>query len=71
MNMMQKISALGILCFAFFSVCAYAGVNTWTLIGPAGGDTTDVTFDPMDGQIAYAVTASGLYKSQDAGAILM
>lgn len=47
---------------------AQAGVNIWTPIGPDGGRIEDVAVHPRNGQVVYAATRGGVYKSTDGAA---
>lgn len=51
-----------------FSATSSAGVNTFTSIGPSGGNIEKVVYHPTDSSIAYAVASSGFYRSNDGGA---
>jgi photosystem II stability/assembly factor-like uncharacterized protein len=48
-------------------VPAVAGVNSWTLQGPYGGNTTAIAFHPTQPNIVLAETWGGLYRSTDGG----
>jgi hypothetical protein len=50
-----------------FTVSAIAGVNTFTPLGPEGGHINKVEFHPTNPAVAYLATASGFYRSTDAG----
>lgn len=42
--------------------------ETWTPVGPTGGDVRDLAADPRDPRVVYLGTADGvLYRSEDAG----
>ncbi len=43
-------------------------MNSWTLRGPAGGNTTAIAFHPTQPDIVLAQTRGGLYRSTDGGA---
>ncbi len=44
------------------------GAQTWTPVGPTGGDVRELATDPRDPRVVYLGTADGvLYKSEDAG----
>lgn len=54
--------------FATLGRPAYAGNNTWTQLGPAGGRTDKVAVDPADASRVYLHGfGAGLHKSDDAG----
>src|SRR5206468_2834486 len=44
-----------------------AGVDRWTLLGPAGGRSLALAFDPADPAVLYLAGDGGLWKSADAG----
>jgi len=52
-----------------FSTNTYSGVNTWTGIGPDGGQTNDIIFQPTNSTTLYAATAGGIFKSSNDGQI--
>ena len=58
--------AAATLVFLGFAT-AFAGVNTFTPLGPDGGPVDKVEFHPTDGAVAYLATASGFHRSSDAG----
>jgi uncharacterized repeat protein (TIGR01451 family) len=45
----------------------FAGSNTWTPLGPDGGQVYDLGFHPTDPAVMYAATSAGFYRSADAG----
>jgi uncharacterized repeat protein (TIGR01451 family) len=47
---------------------ALAGTNSWTGSGPEGGNIRDVEFDPTGGNVVFAMTPRGLYRSGNGGA---
>jgi photosystem II stability/assembly factor-like uncharacterized protein len=49
------------------SGASQAGINTWTLRGPAGGNTTAIAFHPTQPDLVLAQTWGGLYRSTDGG----
>lgn len=52
--------------FAFAST-AFAGINTWTGVGPEGGDITHLVITTGTPPAAYALTPQALYRSNDVG----
>ncbi len=53
-----------LLASAALPLCA----QTWTPVGPTGGDVRELAMDPRDPRVVYLGTADGvLYKSEDAG----
>jgi hypothetical protein len=46
----------------------WAGINTWTNIGPDGGNSYTLAVDPKSSRTLYAATDNGLFKSTDGGA---
>ena len=57
------------LAFLCLIAClpAVAGVNSWTLRGPPGGNATSIAFHPTQPDIVLAQTWGGLYRSTDGG----
>ena len=57
-------------CIAAFLFCisglSNAGVNTWTVLGPDGGTINRIVFSPS-GNVVFALTAGGLFRSTDGG----
>jgi len=45
-----------------------AGVDRWTLLGPSGGRSLALAFDPADPAVLYLAGDGGLWKSADAAA---
>jgi hypothetical protein len=58
--------ALGLASLGI-STAAIAGTNSWTDVGPDGGNVAKVIFHPTVPDTLFAMTYSGLYRSQDAG----
>jgi len=46
---------------------AHAGINTWTGVGPEGGDVSDLVVTQTTPAVAYALTPRALYRSNDVG----
>ena len=46
---------------------AIAGVNTWTVGGPPGGDTRSIAFHPSRPSIVLAQARGGIHRSTDGG----
>jgi photosystem II stability/assembly factor-like uncharacterized protein len=44
---------------------AHAGVNTWTALGPEGGDVREVVMHPTQPDTAVAIAYSGVYRTTD------
>lgn len=57
--------AIFIVTFVTFPLLA--GLNRWTIDGPAGGKVNQFTTDPAIPSTIYAATSNGLYRSADAG----
>ncbi len=53
-----------LLLLLVFTAGAYAGVNSWTLTGPEGGQAYGVAFHPDTG-VVFAVAGTSLYRSTD------
>ena len=57
------LAAAGVLLGA-----ALAGAQSWSPVGPSGGDVRSLAADPRDPAVAYLGTVSGvLYRSEDGG----
>jgi len=65
--MTNRIACVGLLVLVLGTSAAQAGVNSWTLRGPAGGNTTAIAFHPTQPNIVLAQTWGGLYRSTDGG----
>jgi hypothetical protein len=63
------ISWRGLVIALTLAGATQAGVNSWTLRGPAGGNTTAIAFHPTQPDIVLAQTWGGLYRSTDGGEI--
>ncbi len=65
-----RVPAQAIFLFLFlFSVACLPAQNTWTVVGPAGGDARAFAFIPGEPQHLFlGTTNSWLYESLDAGA---
>ena len=49
------------------SSVAPAGMNSWTAIGPSGGQVNKIAFNPNSSNIVYALSAGGSQRSTDGG----
>jgi photosystem II stability/assembly factor-like uncharacterized protein len=49
----------------FAPVSVWAGVNTWTSLGPDGGSVLTLAVDSQNPDIVYAATAGGFFASTD------
>jgi photosystem II stability/assembly factor-like uncharacterized protein len=61
---------LGVLVvfFSSFSLCGATFAQTWTSMGPLGGDVRSLAVDPSRPGVLYFGTADGyIFESQDAG----
>ncbi len=57
-----------LMCFLFVSFALYGGENSWTLLGPWGGEIREIVVHPTDPNIIYVSNfTSGLYKTTDQG----
>lgn len=56
-----------VLLASLMAIPARAGVNTFTTIGPEGGRVNYIVHHPVEPSIVYAATASGFYRSSNAG----
>jgi photosystem II stability/assembly factor-like uncharacterized protein len=45
----------------------HAGINTWTLTGPEGGEVNSVAVHPTDPSVVLASGGNGIYRSADGG----
>ncbi len=60
--------ALLIIFLSMVSNFVLGGTNSWTTIGPYGGEITCLTIDPLSSSVIYAaVYPEGLYKSGNGG----
>jgi photosystem II stability/assembly factor-like uncharacterized protein len=60
-----RLAAAGLL---LSSPATRLDAQTWTPMGPTGGDVQELATDPRDPRVAYLGTADGIvYKSEDAG----
>jgi uncharacterized repeat protein (TIGR01451 family) len=58
-----------ILAAVLLMLCAgltRAGVNSWTGIGPPGGNTTEIVYSSTPGTV-FALVGQGVYRSRDGG----
>jgi photosystem II stability/assembly factor-like uncharacterized protein len=57
-----------VVFFSSFSLCGSMFAQTWTSMGPLGGDVRSLTTDPSEPRVLYLGTADGyIFGSQDAG----
>jgi photosystem II stability/assembly factor-like uncharacterized protein len=63
----MRLLRAALLIASFLAVPALAGLNRWTLDGPAGGKVTQFVADVSAPSTVYAATQSGLYRSADSG----
>ena len=57
-----------VVFFSFFPLCGSAFAQTWTSIGPLGGDARSLAADPSRPSVLYLGTVDGyIFSSQDAG----
>jgi photosystem II stability/assembly factor-like uncharacterized protein len=57
-----------VVFFSSFSLCGSLFAQTWTSMGPLGGDVRSLTADPSEPRVLYLGTADGyIFSSQDAG----
>jgi len=50
------------------SPLASAAINTWSSVGPEGGEMVKAVYNPATPTTVYAIAASGFHRSVDAGA---
>lgn len=67
-NDMRKIIPGLFFLLSFLAAPVQAGVNSWTPIGPFGGEIAALAADPQDGSVIYAGARGGVFKSNDGGA---
>ena len=67
MRMMKRAAFLGVLLWGGAVGAAYAGVNTWTNLGPEGGTILALAIDPQTPSTLYVGTNGGVFKSTDGG----
>jgi photosystem II stability/assembly factor-like uncharacterized protein len=54
--------------FSFFALCGNTFAQTWTSLGPLGGDVRSLAADPSRPNVLYLGTVDGyIFSSQDAG----
>ena len=63
----RMLRHLSLVMLMLGTAASQAGVNFWTLNGPAGGNTTAIAFHPTQPDIVLAQTWGGLYRSTDGG----
>ncbi|MDQ6799705.1 MAG: hypothetical protein M3041_02600 [Acidobacteriota bacterium] len=63
---MRRTAFLFLLLMVAPAQSMFAGLNRWTLLGPAGGDVSEIIVSPADNQILYAAVSGTVYKSEDA-----
>jgi hypothetical protein len=71
MKRMTRIRTLQLaagLALSCLFTSALAGLNTWTPIGPDGGQVLGLEFHPSRAGVAYAIVEKGFYRSADNGA---
>ena len=57
-----------VVFFSFFPLCGNTFAQTWTSIGPLGGDVRSLAADPSRPSVLYLGTVDGyIFSSQDAG----
>lgn len=57
-----------VVFFSFFPLCGNAFAQTWTSLGPLGGDVRSLAADPSRPNVVYLGTVDGyIFSSQDAG----
>jgi photosystem II stability/assembly factor-like uncharacterized protein len=57
-----------VVFFSSFSLCGSLFAQTWTSMGPLGGDVRSLTADPSEPRVLYLGTADGyIFGSHDAG----
>jgi len=65
MDFSRVLAVAGILLCAI-SQPGLAGVNSWSAIGPAGGNVNKIAFSSTPNTI-FLIAAGGFYRSQDGG----
>jgi len=65
---MKVASRLLVFACLIAGTPAIAGVNSWTVGGPPGGDTRSIAFHPTRPSIALAQARGGIHRSTDGGA---
>src|SRR6202167_5252432 len=57
-----------VVFFSFFPLCGNTFAQTWTSLGPLGGDVRSLAADPSRPNVLYLGTVDGyIFSSQDAG----
>ena len=65
----MRFSVRSLVLMASLSLCqvVFAGVNTWSALGPYGGQIQRVVYAPSAPSKAYMVSTAGFSSSQDGG----
>jgi photosystem II stability/assembly factor-like uncharacterized protein len=62
-----SVAGLTAMMAALFASSAFAGVDRWTTSWPTDAYATCLAFDPINPNVVYAGTSSGLFKSFNGG----
>jgi photosystem II stability/assembly factor-like uncharacterized protein len=65
------VGSLAVLTFPWVFASSQAGINSFTSVGPDGGEIRKVVFHPTNPAIAYAASSNDLYRSTDGGVTWM
>jgi photosystem II stability/assembly factor-like uncharacterized protein len=63
---MRRLAQCGLVALACMS-SANAGVNTFSGVGPEGGDIRKIAYHPTDATIVYLACSAGFYRSTNGG----
>jgi photosystem II stability/assembly factor-like uncharacterized protein len=63
----SRITGLAALAAVLCAASAFAGVNRWTTHWPSEAYASQVVIDPVNSDVVYAPTDSGIFKSGDGG----
>jgi photosystem II stability/assembly factor-like uncharacterized protein len=61
---MRATALAAVLCL---SAGAFAGINTWSALGPNGGQVQKVAYNKTNPSIVYMISQAGFQRSQDGG----
>ena len=66
LSITRRCVACGVVALACMSG-ANAVVNTFSSVGPEGGDMREIAYHPTDASIAYLIGTGGFYRSSNGG----
>lgn len=66
MDIRPRASMLAVAALCLPSL-GLAGINSWTPVGPTGGQVQKVAYNPANPSIVYMISVGGFLRSQDGG----